>query len=65
MVRCGAVAILGGDVTVQDALNGAAVELFEDLRNHAKSFQSPEGEKGFVGPSSRLSWYIPTWVIER
>ena len=27
-----------------DALDGAAVEPFEDLRTHAKSFQSPEGE---------------------
>ena len=28
----------------QDALDGAAVEPFEDLRTHVKSFQSPEGE---------------------
>ena len=35
----------GGDATSQDALDGAAVELFEDLGTHAKSFQSPEGEK--------------------
>ena len=27
------------------ALDGAAVEPFEDLGTHAKSFQSPEGEK--------------------
>jgi hypothetical protein len=27
-----------------DALDGAAVEPFEDLRAHVKSFQSPEGE---------------------
>ena len=27
-----------------DALDGAAVEPFEDLRTHVKSFQSPEGE---------------------
>ena len=38
------VAIPGGDATSQDALDGAAVELFEDLRTHATSFQSPEGE---------------------
>ena len=31
--------------TSQDALDGAAVELFKDLGTHAKSFQSPEGEK--------------------
>ena len=43
--RCRAVAIPGGDATGQDALDGAAVELFEYLRTHAKSFQSPEGEK--------------------
>ena len=30
-VRCRAVAIPGGDATGQDALDGAAVELFEDL----------------------------------
>ena len=28
-----------------DALIGAAVELFEELRAHDKSFQSPEGEE--------------------
>jgi hypothetical protein len=28
-----------GDAASQDALNCAAVELFEDLRAHAKSFQ--------------------------
>ena len=39
-----AVAILGSDATRQDALDGAAIEPFEDLRIHAKSFQSPEGE---------------------
>jgi hypothetical protein len=32
------------DATSQDALDGAAEEPFEDLRTHAKSFQSPEGE---------------------
>jgi hypothetical protein len=45
MVRCLAVAIPGGDATGQDALDGAAVELFEDLGTHAKSFQYPEMEK--------------------
>ena len=45
MVRCRAVAIPGGDAAGQDALDGAAVEPFEDLGTHAKSFQSPEGEK--------------------
>ena len=29
------------DATSQDVLDGAA---FEDLRTHAKSFQSPEGD---------------------
>ena len=38
-----AVAISGGDGTGQDALNGAAVLLFEDLGTHAISFQSLEG----------------------
>ena len=36
-------AIPGRDATGQDALDGAAVELFEDLGTRAKSFQSPEG----------------------
>ena len=27
-----------------DAFDGAAVEPFEDLRTHAKSYKSPEGE---------------------
>ena len=30
MFRCRAVAIPGGDATSQDALDGAAVELFDD-----------------------------------
>ena len=37
--------ITGGDATGQDALDGAVVELLEDMATHAKSFQSPEGEK--------------------
>uniref|UniRef100_A0AAZ3Q0N0 F-box and WD repeat domain containing 5 n=1 Tax=Oncorhynchus tshawytscha TaxID=74940 RepID=A0AAZ3Q0N0_ONCTS len=44
VVRGRAVSIPGSDATSQDALDGAAVEPFEDLRTHAKSFQSPEGE---------------------
>ena len=40
-----AVAIPGSDATSQDDLDGAAVELFENLGIHDKSFQSPEGEK--------------------
>ena len=44
MVRYRAVALPGGDATGQDALIGAAVELFEDLGTHAKSFLSPGGE---------------------
>ena len=35
----------GGDATGLDAPDGAAVDIFEDLGTHAKSFQSPEGEK--------------------
>ena len=34
------VAIPGGDAANQDALDGAAVELFEDLRTHSTVFQS-------------------------
>ena len=37
-----AVIVPSGDAASQDALNGAAVELFEDLRVHDKSFQPPE-----------------------
>ena len=33
-----AVAVSGSDATSQDALDVAAVEPFEDLRTHAKSF---------------------------
>ena len=43
-VRCRAVAVPGGDANGQDAFDGAAVALFEDLGSHAKCFQSPEGE---------------------
>ena len=32
------------DATRQDALDGAAVKPFQDLRTHAKPFQSPERE---------------------
>ena len=39
-----AVAIPGSDSTSQDALDGAAEEPFEDLKTHAKYFQSPESE---------------------
>jgi hypothetical protein len=35
----------GGDATDQDARDGEAVELFEDLGTYAKSLQFPEGEK--------------------
>ena len=44
-----AVAIPDGDsppvysLPIGSALDGAAVEPFEDLRTHVKSFQSPEG----------------------
>ena len=43
-VRGRAIAVPGSDATGQDALDVSAVEPFEDLRTHAKSFQSPEGE---------------------
>ena len=44
-------------------LDGAAVELFEDLGTHDKSFQSHEGVIGFVVPSSRLSWCAWTMLV--
>jgi hypothetical protein len=34
-----------GVAASQDAVNGAAVELFEDLKTHAEYFQAPEGEE--------------------
>ena len=39
-----AVAIAGSDATSQDALDGAVVEPFEELRTNDKYFQSPDGE---------------------
>jgi hypothetical protein len=48
------VTIPGGDATGQDALDGAAVELFEDLGTHAKSFQFPDGEKAWSCPLHNL-----------
>ena len=50
MVGCQAVAIPSVDAVDQDALNGAAVERFEDLRAHAKPFQPPEGEEALSCP---------------
>ena len=47
-----AVAILSSGATCQDAPNRAAVQPFEDLRTHAKSFQSPEVGIGFIVTSS-------------
>ena len=44
ILQVGADYSLDGDATGQSALDGAAVELFEELRTHAKSFQSTEGE---------------------
>jgi hypothetical protein len=41
------------------ARDGAAVKHFEDLRTHAKTFQSPGGEIGFVVPSSCLGAFGP------
>ena len=38
------------DAASQDALNGAAVERFEDRRAHAKTFQPPEGEEAWSCP---------------
>jgi hypothetical protein len=43
--RGSAIAIPSSDAASQDALNGTAVEHFEDLRTHAKHFQPPEGEE--------------------
>ena len=45
MVGYRAVAIPGGDANGQDALDGAAIELFEDIGTDVIYFPSPEGEK--------------------
>jgi hypothetical protein len=45
---------------VHDALDGAAVDLFEDLRIHAKYFQPPEGEEAL---SSTLRWFVWTMIV--
>ena len=45
MVEGVAFAIPSGDAANQDALNGPAVELDEDLRAYAKSFSLSEGEE--------------------
>ena len=50
MIEGSAFAIPSGDAASQYALDGAAVELFEDLRTHAKSFQPPEGEEALSCP---------------
>ena len=54
-VRGRAVAIPCGNATSQDALNSAAAELFENLRTHAKSFQSPEAMSWFSHNSVKRS----------
>jgi hypothetical protein len=41
-----AVSVPGGDAASQDALDGAAVELFEDTRAHDKSFKSTQSDTG-------------------
>jgi hypothetical protein len=41
----GAVTIPGIVTTSQDAFHGTPVKVLDDLRGHAKSLQSPEGEE--------------------
>ena len=60
-VRSRADAIPGGDATGQDALGGAGVLPFEDLGTHAKSFQSPEGEKVLLCPLHDCLGIYPRW----
>ena len=47
---CGAFAVPSGDAASRDALDGAAVEMFEDQWAHAKFFQPPEGEEALLCP---------------
>ena len=55
------VSIPSGDAANEDALNGAAIEYFEDLRAQAKSFQLLRG-RGVFMPSSRLCWCVWTMM---
>ena len=48
MVEGCAVAIPGGDAVGQDSLDGAVVELIDDLRAHAEFLQSPEVEEALL-----------------
>ena len=59
---CQIVAIPSGDAASQDPLEGAAVELIENLRSHEKYFQTPGGGKGVVVPSSQLCWCVWTMI---
>ena len=45
-----AFAVPRGDAAIEDALNGAAVEMFENLRAHAKAFQPSESEEALLCP---------------
>jgi hypothetical protein len=63
MVGCRAVAIPGGDAKGQDALDAVAVEFFEDLGNHVKSFQFPEGEKALSCPLHNFLGVFKTMTV--
>ena len=51
------------DAASQDALNGAAVERFEDLRAHAKSFQPPEEEEALSCPLCDCVGVLWTMIV--
>jgi hypothetical protein len=56
VVGCQAISILSSDAASEDAFNGAAVELFDDLKAHAKCFQPPMGKEA-------LCWCVWTMLI--
>jgi hypothetical protein len=56
------VAIPSGNAS-QDALNGAALQRFEDLRAHAESFQPPEGEEALSCPLHDCVGLYGAWLF--
>ncbi|XP_070994384.1 aryl-hydrocarbon-interacting protein-like 1 [Oncorhynchus clarkii lewisi] len=72
VIEGGAVAIPSSDAASQDALNGAAVELFEDLRAHAKPFHLSKGEKALLcllhdcaSMGDPFSYKRDLWILDK
>jgi hypothetical protein len=58
VVGCQAAAKPSGDAASQNALNGAAIELFEDLRVDDKSFQPQVWPINCVGIRALLCFWL-------